>query len=141
MNINKEKIRHILFEKGLKVTPQRMGVLEAIYRLDNHPAAENILEEVRKNHPSIASGTVYKVLDTFVKKHLIKKVTTEKGVMRYDGITEHHHHLYCTKDEMIMDYFDPELDEIIQDYFKRKEIKNFQIENFQLQIKGKFNKK
>ena len=138
MKDNKEKIRHILSEKELKVTPQRMGILEAIYNLDNHPTAENIIGEVRKSQPNIASGTVYKVLDTFVEKNLISKVTTEKGVMRYDGVTEHHHHLYCTKNEIITDYFDQELDELLRDYFRKKNIEGFQIDEINLQLKGKF---
>jgi Fur family peroxide stress response transcriptional regulator len=141
MEDNNEKISHILSEKDLKVTPQRISILEAIYKLDNHPTADNIIKEVRKSQPNIASGTVYKVLDTFVEKNLISKVTTEKGIMRYDGITEHHHHLYCTKNEIITDYFDQELDKLLRDYFREKKINDFQIDNFHLQIKGKFNKK
>jgi len=56
----KEKIRHKLSEKGLRVTPQRIAILETIYQLDNHPTADQIIEEVRKSHPNLAPGTVYK---------------------------------------------------------------------------------
>ena len=138
MQNDRENIRHALSEKGLKVTPQRIGVLEAIYNLNNHPTAENIIGEVRKNHPNIASGTVYNVLDAFVKKGIIRKVTSENGAMRYDGVAEHHHHLYCTESNIITDYFDKELDELLRDYFRKKNIEGFQIDEFHLQIKGKF---
>ena len=69
--------------------------MEAIYTLNNHPTAEYIIEHIRKNDPNIGSGTVYKVLETLVENKLIIKVKTEKDVMRYDGILENHHHLYC----------------------------------------------
>ncbi|MDD4755969.1 MAG: transcriptional repressor, partial [Prolixibacteraceae bacterium] len=82
----KLEIRDLIANKGLKVTPQRMRVLEAIYELNNHPTAENILEFIRKNDPNIGAGTVYNVLDTLVENNLIKKVKTEKDIMRYDGI-------------------------------------------------------
>ena len=88
------EIRDKLSATGLKVTPQRMRVMDAIYTLDNHPTADNIIAYVRKTDPNIGSGTVYKVLETLVEKNLIKKVKTEKDVMRYDGILENHHHLY-----------------------------------------------
>jgi Fur family peroxide stress response transcriptional regulator len=138
MEDRKEKIRHALSEKGLKITPQRMGILEAIYSLNHHPTAENIIGSVRKNHPNIASGTVYKVLDTLVNNNIIKRVSTDKGVMRYDGITEHHHHLCCTESDAMEDYFDEELDDLLRDYFSKKKIIGFQIEEFHLQIKGKY---
>ena len=115
-----------------------MGILEAIYSLNNHPTADHIIRKVRKKYPHIASGTVYNVLHTFVKNHLIKKVTTDKDVIRYDGILEHHHHLYSPENNLIQDYFDEELDQLLSDFFSRKEIEGFQIDEVMLHIKGKF---
>ena len=48
-----EDLRNKLVDKGLKVTPQRMDILEAVYNLDTHPTAENIIEYIRKKHPNI----------------------------------------------------------------------------------------
>ena len=138
MEDRKEKIRHTLSQKGLKVTPQRMVILEAMYSLNNHPTADQIIELVKKSHPNISPGTVYKVLDTLVENDLIKKVSTDNGVMRYDGIIESHHHLYCMDCNMIQDYFDEELDALLRDFFRKKKIENFQIDEMILQIKGKF---
>jgi Fur family peroxide stress response transcriptional regulator len=78
MEVNIDEIRNRLSGKGLKVTPQRISILEAIYTLNNHPTAENIIAYIRKQHPNIATGTVYKVLDTLIEKDLIQRVTTEK---------------------------------------------------------------
>ena len=90
-----QDIRNSLSNKGLKVTPQRMRILEAIYKLNNHPTAEQIITFIRKHDPNIGSGTVYNVLDTLVQNGLIQKEKTDKDVMRYDGLVENHHHLYC----------------------------------------------
>jgi len=135
-----ETIRQALFEKGLKVTPQRILILDAVYTLNNHPSAEGILEEVKKQHPNIAAGTVYKVLEILVRNALVKKVPTDNGVMRYDGIIHSHHHLYCSESNLIQDYFDKELDELLWNYFREKKIEGFQIDEMKLEIKGKFNK-
>lgn len=136
-----DQILDKLKSKGMKVTPQRIAVLEAIYALHNHPSADKIIENVRKSHPSISTATVYKVLDALVENQLIRKVTTESDVMRYDGILERHHHLYCQESEKIEDYQDDELDHLLDEYFKRKQIPGFNIEEIRLQIKGKFSKK
>lgn len=132
------EIRDLISSKGLKVTPQRMRVLEAIYKLNNHPTAESILDYIRKNDPNIGSGTVYKVLETLVENNLIKKVKTEKDVMRYDGILENHHHLYCIQCDYIEDYKNEKLDKLLQDFFKENQVENFNIEDIKVSINGNF---
>jgi len=133
--------RDKLMEKGLKVTPQRIAILEAIIKLNNHPTAENIIDYIRKNHPNIATATVYKVLDALVDNELINKVKTDRDIMRYDAIIEKHHHLYSAESDRIVDYFDAELNELIDGYFKNKVIPNFEIEDIKLQVIGKFKDK
>jgi len=138
-----ELIEHIhrhLTEKGLRITPQRLAIMEAVYALDNHPTADQIIAFIRKTHPNIASGTVYNVLETLEQNQLIKKVTTDSGVMRYDGVLESHHHLYCTECDVIEDYVDEELNSLLNTYFESKQIKGFHIHEFVLQIRGTFDK-
>ena len=135
---NSLEIRDSISEKGLKVTPQRMRVMEAIYKLNNHPTAESIIAYIRKTDPNIGSGTVYKVLETLVENNLIKKVKTEKDVMRYDGILENHHHLYCIQCDYIEDYKNEKLDKMLYEFFKENQIDNFIIEDVKLSINGNF---
>jgi Fur family peroxide stress response transcriptional regulator len=134
---NKTVIR-LLVQNDLKVTPQRVAILEVILNLDNHPHAENITEYLRLSHPNISIGTIYKTLEIFTKKGIIKKVLTTKDSMRYDAIPERHHHLYCLESERIEDYYDDDLNKILEDYIKKKNIPNFKIEDIKLQIVGKF---
>lgn len=138
MNVSINDIKNRLVEKGLKVTPQRMSILKAICTMNNHPKAENIIEYIRKEHPNIATGTVYKVLETLVENGLIKKVTTDKDIMRYDGVIENHHHLYCTECDIIKDYKDEELDSLLRKYFENRKLPGFKVKEFVLQIRGKF---
>lgn len=133
-----QEIANTLSEKGLRVTPQRIAILGAIIKLNNHPTAERIIEYVKNNHPNISVGTVYKVLDSFVENNLLKKVKTESGIMRYDPTQTSHHHLFCKETDRIEDYEDEKLDELIKDYFNKKGIKNFIIQDIQLQITGTF---
>jgi Fur family peroxide stress response transcriptional regulator len=140
MKLPVAEIRHKLTEKGLKVTPQRLAILEAIYTLNNHPTADKIIDFIRKRNPNIASGTVYKVLDTLIENELVKRVTTHKDIMRYDGILEDHHHLYCTECDRIEDYVDEELNQMLMEHFNKKKIKGFHIDDFVVQINGTFDK-
>jgi Fur family peroxide stress response transcriptional regulator len=128
----------ILIDNNLKVTPQRTALLEVIFALDNHPTADNIIEYLRMNYPHIPFGTVYKILDVFVEKGIVKRVKTDNDVMRYEPISEKHHHLYCAETERIEDYYDKDLDKLIENYLKKKKIPNFKITDIRLQIAGKF---
>lgn len=133
-----EEISNRLIEKGLKVTPQRIAILEAIVKLNNHPTAENIIDYIRKVHPHIAVATVYKVLDALVENRLINRVKTEKDIMRYDAMMEKHHHIYSSDSDRIDDFKDDELDEILEKYFEKKGIPGFKIEDIKLYVIGKF---
>ncbi len=138
-NLN-TKIRDSFVEKGLKITPQRIAILEAIYKLDNHPTVEDIVNYIREDNPNIAKGTVYKVLVTLEENHLVNKVKTDKEVMRYDGVVNNHHHLYCSECDLIEDYYDEELDELLKNHFRNKNIEGFKMEDIVLQIRGTFDK-
>ena len=124
--------------RGLKVTPQRIAIYEALVKLNNHPTAERVIDSIRTKHPNISIGTVYKVLDTLVENNLLKRVKNDKDNMRYDAVVLHHHHIYCSETDRIENYEDEQLDKLIREYFKKKKIKRFKIQDITLQITGKF---
>ena len=128
----------ILSENGLRVTPQRIAVLEVVLTLENHPDADRVIDYIRINYPHVSIGTVYKTLETFVDKGILTKVKTDNDVMRYDAVHQKHHHLYCSESDRIEDFYDEELTEIIDNHLKKKKIPDFKIENVKLQIIGRF---
>jgi Fur family peroxide stress response transcriptional regulator len=135
--VNKTAVR-ILVEKGLKVTPQRIAVLDIILNLDNHPTADIIVDYLRLNYPHVPIGTVYKILDVFVENNIVSRVKTDKGIIRYDHIHEKHHHIYSSESEKIEDFYDEKLNKILEEYFNKNQIPNFKIEDIKVQIIGKY---
>lgn len=129
-----EQLKSRFLASGLKVTQQRLVVYQALTKLAVHPTAEQVYEHVRIANPSISLATVYKTLDTFVESELIRRVMTDDGFMRYDAHLEPHSHVYCTNTKEIIDFIDPELTLLLEEYFKRKKIPNLKIKDFSLQI-------
>jgi len=139
MQIQIEEISDKLKKHGLKITPQRVSTLEAIYLLNNHSTAQQIIDKVHNSHPNIAIGTIYKTLDTLVKKGVITKVSSEDETIRYDWQTKNHHHIYDVENKQIEDYMNSELDSILKTFFNKNKIPNYNIESIQVHIKGKYN--
>ncbi len=124
-------------EAGLKITPQRVAVARALKEL-NHPTVEEIYSAVLGTIPGLSLATVYNVLDVFISKGIVEKVKNDSDKMRYDLITEHHHHMYDNQSNRVEDYYDPELDQLLQEYFEQKQIKGFKLKQVKLQIMGEF---
>ncbi len=130
-----------LKEVGLRATPQRIAIFQALSSMKNHPTAEQVLRDVHRDYPEISLATVYNTLEAFVGKRLVKKVKTDRDSMRYDAVAESHHHLYCYESDKIEDYFNEELTNLIAVYFRENQIKDFEVEDVKLQIIGKFRNK
>lgn len=134
--MDSDKVKNIISDGGLKFTHQRMVIYKSIVDGDNHPTAEHVYESIKTQNPSISLGTVYKTLDTFVTAGIIQKFIDNKGVMRFDAILEAHTHLYCKKTNEISDYNNKELENTLKDFFGKHQIKDFDIEEISIVIRG-----
>lgn len=82
-------------EKKMRMTQQRRVILEEIRRYNNHPAADEIYERVRKRLPRISLGTVYRNLDVLCELGEIQRLELSGAMKRYDGIPKKHYHIRC----------------------------------------------
>lgn len=96
-------------ELNLAVTPQRVKVYEYVTSVTTHPSADQVYEVVREAFPTISRTSVYRILDTFARHDLIKRLVHPGTAVRYDGNTERHFHLYCTQCDTVFDLFQLEL--------------------------------
>lgn len=131
-----EEIKNTLIQAGLKATHPRIVIYKTLLELEAHPTAERIYEAIHINNPSISLGTVYKNLDILLAKQLIKKVNSPEGSMRYDANLGIHHHIYCDNTQEIIDFEDNELNQLIENYLKNKNLQNLQVQSIQIQIHG-----
>ena len=102
MSEDQKYFKELLKEKGYKLTPQRMAVLDAlIINEGKHLNTEEIYQIVKKTHPEMGMATVYRTLLLFDRIELVYKVDLDDNLYRYE-INKHnedhrHHHLICTK--------------------------------------------
>ncbi len=108
-----------LKEFGIKLTPQRLAILEYLNGNRDHPSAEMIYKAVKEKFPMTSFATVYSTLEVLTKSGVISELKVDPERRRYDPETSPHHHLICTKCRKIVD-INAEVSIKIPDYLDRE---------------------
>lgn len=125
--MNQDRFKVLLKEKGLKVTNQRLLVLEI---MDGHPGehltVEEIYDLVRLSDPDIGLATIYRTVQMLEELHIIDKVSFDDGYTRYElggmeGKTSHHHHHHaiCRQCGQVFSFEDDLLDALEKALYDR----------------------
>ncbi len=105
MKITIESIIKQLKERGLKVTPQRLAIIEVlIEKRDFHPGARLIYKEAKKKKKSLSLSATYATLNELSRHGIIKTLQFDKMENRYEGNLEEHINLICERCKKIQDY-------------------------------------
>ncbi|OGN99196.1 MAG: transcriptional repressor [Chloroflexi bacterium RBG_13_51_52] len=86
-----------LKEKGLKLTPQRMLIVDIIHEARGHLTAEEIIRHVQAKMPGVNKSTIYRTLDLLENYGCVYKSETGEGFIYHHSEEGHHHHLVCSK--------------------------------------------
>ena len=84
-------------------TIQRSLVLEAVNKLKCHATADEIYQEVTREHPNISKGTVYRNLNQLSDSGEIRKIETPGGADRFDHRCHDHYHVKCLRCGRVFD--------------------------------------
>ena len=79
-----------------KHSRQRDSILAFLAATDAHPTADTVYGEIRRTHPQISLGTVYRNLALLADLGRIRRLTPGDGKEHFDGKTEPHDHFICT---------------------------------------------
>lgn len=112
MRVTRDEIRRRFRHCGLRVTPQRIAIYEALVNATSHPTAEQLLASVRRQMPDVSVNTVYYTLGALREADLVHEVNYGHECARFDGNVEPHHHLVCRACRRIFDVHDQTLDRI-----------------------------
>jgi Fur family transcriptional regulator, peroxide stress response regulator len=103
--ISKEDLIGQLKEKGLKITPQRLAIIDALVENRRlHPGANLIYTEARKKAKRVSLSTVYATLKEFSEKGMVKQLEFDRMENRYEGNLSEHINLICKRCGAIIDY-------------------------------------
>ena len=88
----------LLREPGLRVTPQRLGILETfLENSGDHWTAEQIRASLLARMPGLARGTTYKVLEELARVGLVEEIPMGSGGSLFGLRLVPHHHFTCSR--------------------------------------------
>ena len=79
---------------GVRVTPQRLAIAEAVLNSSDHPTVQQIHERVQQHFPSMTLATVYSTLGVLSRSGLIQELPFAKQ-SRYESNVSPHVNLVC----------------------------------------------
>ena len=95
---DRKDLLEVLRERGYRLTPQRMMVLQAIEASDDHISAEEIHSGARLKYPYMNISTVYRTLELLKEEGLVAETDLGGGRLVYHPEGKaHHDHLVCRK--------------------------------------------
>ncbi|AEJ62188.1 ferric uptake regulator, Fur family [Spirochaeta thermophila DSM 6578] len=87
----------VLREHGIKVSHQRVLVLEYLLEHDTHPTVDTIYQDLLPHVPGLSKTTVYNTVRLFVEKGIAQELTIEGTEFRYDIADPSHAHFKCVR--------------------------------------------
>ena len=90
-------------EMNLKHSKQRDALFELLQSVNNHPTAEWLYQELKKDYSNISLATVYRNLAVLCQCGEIIKIEVGDGTVHYDAVNAPHCHFICGKCKSVID--------------------------------------
>ncbi len=105
--------KKIIRELGLKVTQQRVQILEVVRSGPSHFTAQEVFEIVSEKNPDIGFATVYRFLKKLSEQDFVTEVRMGGMPARYEwAAKDHHDHLTCTKCGAIVEFENQKIEDL-----------------------------
>lgn len=100
-------------EKGLKMTEQRRIIARVLSAADDHPDVEELYRRATAIDSGISIATVYRTVRLFEESGILDRHDFGDGRARYEETPdEHHDHLIDMKSGEVIEFHDPEIEEL-----------------------------
>ena len=118
-----DELANELKKNNLRLSFQRLKVLEYLCGHPIHPTADQIYTAVQEELPSLSKTTVYSTLNALSEAGMIRAINIEDHEARYDIRTENHGHFKCESCGRIYD-FTTDMDSMNPDELNRFNIRD-----------------
>ena len=121
--------KQLLQDNGIRVSHQRLLILDYLSKNHKHPSAETIFTDLKKIDPVISQATVYNTLKIFTAKGIVKELDFNLTSKRYEFAKDRHSHFICEKCGKIIDLKD-------NNDYNIEELSDYEIESVDITYRG-----
>jgi len=132
--LDSKEFSSILKRNGLKATPQRLAVHQAMLKL-GHASADMVEEEIKAaGAVSVTAASVYNILSQLALIGVYQHRLSANNKMFFDVNTFRHAHVYDCENHTYKDLQDMELMALVQQHLGRKKFRGYTVEDIDIQI-------
>jgi Fur family ferric uptake transcriptional regulator len=96
--VTSQDLKAALRQSGLRMTPQRQLIIDAVASMRGHVSVEQVYQTVIRQFPDVNITTVYRTLEVFEDLGVVRHTHFHDGVAQYQRTDEPpHHHMVCTR--------------------------------------------
>jgi Fur family ferric uptake transcriptional regulator len=111
----KERFLAFIEGKGMRLTSQRMTIIDVVFNTEEHFTADQLLEWSKAKDSSISRATVYRTLPLLTESDLVHEMDFGKDYKYYDpNYAEHpnHNHIICEDCDRIVEFESKKIEKI-----------------------------
>jgi Fe2+/Zn2+ uptake regulation proteins len=128
--ISFQELTNELKTRNIRLSHQRLKVLEFLTNHKIHPTADQIYTALHQDVPTLSKTTVYSTLNALADAGMVRVLTIEDNEVRYDITVEDHGHIKCESCGRIYDF------EADMSVFHSDKLKDFKITEKNVYFKG-----
>lgn len=119
---------------ALRATPARLAVMKLLEKIDTPIDVETVKDYLDKERIATDPATVFRIMNMFMEKGLVKQVSFNEGKFRYELASKpDHHHLICTHCGGVEDFSDCGISNLEENIRKKK---GFRVQSHALEFYG-----
>jgi len=98
---------------GVRVTRQRLAILQVLREASDHPRAEDILTRARQHDPSVSQATVYRTLALLERAGTVQRNEFDGSGARFElANRQHHDHLIDIDTGAVVEFRSPLIEQL-----------------------------
>lgn len=130
MKANYENLVRELKNKKIRLSHQRLKVLEYLNENRTHPTVDEIHRDLYKEIPTLSKTTIYNTLNALVEAGMVRIVSLGNNESKYDIVREDHGHFKCESCGEIYDF------EVKMESLELDELQNFKVHKKDVYFSG-----
>ena len=92
-----QEVHSYLKKHDIKPLPHKVAIMQYLLKRFDHPASDQIYNDLLPTMPTLSKTTVYNTLKLFYNKKTVIALYIDEKNVRYDAHTHDHAHFKCKK--------------------------------------------